>query len=378
MPPFQQDLSSRLSQDSKQHLTRRLPSLSGGVISFADNDYLGLARHPRLVEAAVRSLQSTQLCGAAASRLISGQHPAHAALEEQLAAFKKSEACLVFPSGYAAATGTIPALVSRHDYLVLDKLCHACLIDGAKLSEASLAVFSHNDMTQLESVLREIRSRDAQACILVVVESVYSMDGDTAPLVEICRLKNKFDAWLLVDEAHATGIYGPNGRGLCHELGVADAVEVQMGTLGKAMGVSGGYIAGSSHLKQLLLQHARSFIFTTASPPCLAAALGTALEIVSSPEGNELRKKLWHNVQLLHSLTGGKSNLLSPISPLILGDEDKALAASELLLKAGFYVPAIRHPAVARGKARLRITLSSSHTTDQINALARNLKPLFP
>ena len=377
MPSFQQDLSDRLLQDEQQHLTRHLQTLPGGMVSFADNDYLGLSRHPRVLASAIRSLESSHRAGSAASRLISGHQPEHGELEQQLAAFKKTEACLVFPSGYAAATGTIPALVDRHDYVVFDKLCHACLIDGAKLSEASPAVFAHNDSAQLESILREIRAHDSSARILVVVESVYSMDGDTAPLVEICRLKNAFDAWLLVDEAHATGIYGPNGRGLCHELAVAGQIDVQMGTLGKALGVSGGYIAGSTQLKQLLLQRARSFIFTTATPPALAAALSASLEIVNSSEGDELRNKLWQNVQSLHSLTSGRTNLLSPISPVILGDENRTLAVSNQLLESGFYVPAIRHPSVARDKARLRITLSSSHTPDQIASLARHLEPCF-
>ncbi len=372
MPSFEQYLSTRLQQDGEQNLTRCLSGMPDGVVACSGNDYLGLSRHPRVVEAAVNSLKQGQI-GASAARLVSGNHPEHVLLEEKLAAFKGTEACLVFPSGYAAACGTIPALMERAEYVLLDKLCHACLFDGARLSGTTLAVFTHNDTNQLSGILQEIRVRQPGARILIVVESVYSMDGDIAPLEEICRLKREFGAWLMVDEAHATGIYGPQGRGLCAERGIAGQVEVQMGTLGKALGVSGGYITGSANLKQLLLQHARSFIFTTGTPPCLSAALLAALEIVGSDEGAALREKLWANVRQLHSLTNGKTNLLSPITPLILGDEEAALKTSRQLLEAGFYIPAIRYPSVARGTARLRITLNSLHTPKQISALAAAL-----
>ncbi|MDD5262839.1 MAG: 8-amino-7-oxononanoate synthase [Methylacidiphilales bacterium] len=372
MPSFEEYLSSRLQQDEEQNLTRCLSVLPEGIVTCSGNDYLGLSRHPRVVEAAANSLKQGQI-GASAARLVSGNHPEHILLEKKMAAFKGTEACLAFPSGYAAACGAIPALMDRADYVVLDKLCHACLFDGARLSGATLAVFAHNDTSQLTDVLREIRSRQSDARILIVVESVYSMDGDIAPLEEICRLKQEFGAWLMVDEAHATGIYGPQGRGLCAERKIAGQVEIQMGTLGKALGVSGGYIAGNANLKQLLLQHARSFIFSTGTPPCLSAALLAALEIVGSGEGTALREKLWANVQRLYSLTGGKTNLLSPITPLILGDEEAALRASRQLLEAGFYIPAIRYPSVARGTARLRITLNSLHTPEQISGLAAAL-----
>jgi glycine C-acetyltransferase/8-amino-7-oxononanoate synthase len=290
-----------------------------------------------------------------------------------LAAFKKCGAALVFPTGYAVPCGVIPALMTKADFVVLDKLCHASLLDGAKLSGARRVVFRHNDAEHLAEVLAEIRARDAKARILIVVESVYSMDGDLAPLTAICELKEKFGAWLMVDEAHGTGIFGANGEGLCAQLGVSSRVEIQMGTLGKALGVSGGYVACSATVKQYLVQHARSFIFTTATPPCLAAALMASLEIVGGGEGVQLRKKLWSNIGLLHSLTAGRTNSASPIVPVIVGDEQASLLASEKLRSAGCYVPAVRYPTVARGEARLRITVSARHERQQLEQLAKCL-----
>ena len=365
-------LRERLADDEKKSLGRELSILPDSLISFADNDYLGLARHPRVVQAAVNALQQGRIGGSAA-RLISGNFLEQQQLEECLAKFKNSEAALLFPTGYAVPCGVIPALMTKPDFVVLDKLCHASLLDGAKLSEAKRVVFRHNDMNHLAEILAEIRSRSATAKILIVVESVYSMDGDLSPLAAVCDLKEKSGAWLMVDEAHATGIFGANGEGLCAQLGVASRVEIQMGTLGKALGVSGGYVACTATVKQFLLQHARSFIFTTSMPPCLAAALMASLEIVGGGEGKLLREKLWSNVQLLNTLTAGRTNTASPIVPVMIGDERAALLAAEKLRSAGFYVPAVRYPTVARGAARLRVTISARHEAVEIEKLAQAL-----
>jgi 8-amino-7-oxononanoate synthase len=369
---LENELQARLRQDAEAFLCRDLTVLPDSLISFADNDYLGLSRHPKVVQAAIDSLSNGRV-GAGAARLINGNAAEHEALELALAKFKGSEAALLFPTGYAVPCGVIPALMTKSDFIVLDKLCHASLLDGAKLSGAKQVVFRHNNVEHLAEVLTEIRRRDAQAKILIVAESVYSMDGDLAPLAAICKLKEKFGAWLMVDEAHGTGVFGANGEGLCAQLGVSRQVEIQMGTLGKALGVSGGYVVCSATAKQFLLQHARSFIFTTATPSCLAAALMASLEIVAGEEGKELRRKLWANVELLHALTAGRTNKLSPIVPIVLGDEEVALATATRLRERGFFVPAVRYPTVARGEARLRITISARHERTQIEALAKLL-----
>ncbi|MDR1146778.1 MAG: 8-amino-7-oxononanoate synthase [Verrucomicrobiales bacterium] len=372
MSSLEHELRARLAADAEARLERALTVTPESLVSFADNDYLGLARHPLLVDAAVSALREGRVGGGAA-RLISGNFSHHQRLEERLAVFKNSAAALVFPTGYAVPCGVIPALMMKPDFVVLDKLCHAALFDGAKLSGARRVIFQHNDANHLAEILTEIRSRSAAAKILVVVESVYSMDGDLAPLTVICDLKDKFGAWLMVDEAHATGVFGADGQGLCAQRGVASRVEIQMGTLGKALGVSGGYVACALTVRQYLLQHARSFIFTTAPPPCLAAALTVALDIVSGAEGKCLRQKLWDNIALLNTLTLNRTNPASPIIPLILGAADAALSASARLRAAGLFVPAVRYPTVPRHAARLRVTLSARHTREQIELLAKNL-----
>jgi len=369
---LESELQERLKTDAEQWLNRALSVLPDSLVSFADNDYLGLSCHPRVVQAAIDDLQRGRIGGGAA-RLINGNFAEHRDLEERLAQFKNSEAALLFPTGYAVPCGVIPALMARTDYVVLDKLCHASLLDGAKLSGATRVALPHNDTEYLAGILTEIRSRSATAKILIVVESVYSMDGDLAPLKEICDLKEKSGAWLMVDEAHATGVFGAHGEGLCAQLGVSSRVEIQMGTLGKALGVSGGYVACSATVKQYLLQHARSFIFTTATPPCLAAALMASLEIAGGSEGDQLRKKLWDNLGLLHTLTAGRTNVASPIVPVMIGDEQASLSASEKLRAAGFFVPAVRYPTVAHGAARLRVTINARHERQQIERLAKCL-----
>src|SRR5438105_6761838 len=270
------------------------------LINFSSNDYLGLANDSRLREAAVAAIKEFGV-GAGASRLVSGTQSLHIRLESALANWKGTEAALCFSSGYAAALGTIPAIVTKNDVILLDKLCHASLIDGAKLSGAILRVFPHNHLGKLESQLDWARREHPQARILIVTESIFSMDGDRAPLRELVELKRRFKALLLLDEAHAVGVIGPNGRGLAAEEKLGHDVDVQMGTLSKALGGMGGYICGSRNLIEWLINRARSFVFSTAPSPALAGAALAAVDFLNSPEGEERRQLLWRNIQTLRN-----------------------------------------------------------------------------
>jgi 8-amino-7-oxononanoate synthase len=382
MGPFDSSLLSELSSLEKQGLRRSLRVVESSrgtlitiagreLVNFSSNDYLGLASHPEIASAMAEAAQRWG-AGSTASRLICGTSAEHAALEEEIAAAKGTEAALVFSTGVAAATGTIPALVGRGDVVILDKLAHACLIDGVHASGAKMRVFPHNDLAKLESHLKWARETHPKGRTLIVTESVFSMDGDLAPLREIVELKDRHGAILFLDEAHAVGVRGRGAQGLAGELGLAERIEIQMGTLGKALGVSGGYIAGSRPLIDFLINRARSFIFSTAPSPAIAAASRASLRIVQSPEGDALRKRLQENLSLL---AGAMKAKLPPsaIMPLILGGEERALSEGARLQEAGFFVAAIRYPTVPRKTARLRITLSAVHAPGQIGALAEAL-----
>jgi 8-amino-7-oxononanoate synthase len=344
-------------------------------VNFASSDYLALSQHPVLRAAAKEAIDHYGV-GAGASRLVTGSVALHQKLEVALAAFKHTQAALVFGSGYAAALGTVSSLAGPRDVVILDKLVHACLIDGARLSGAQLRVFPHNDLGRLEDLLSWAREKHRDDQILIMTESVFSMDGDLSHLKEIVQLKEKFGALLLVDEAHATGVLGKGGAGLAADLGVAEQIDIQMGTLSKAFGVSGGFIAGSRPLIDLLINRARSFIFSTAPPPALAAAASAALEIIQSEQGDQLRATLFSNVDALSRRLPTRLALktASAILPVVVGDEQSALELADRLRSSGFLVPAIRYPAVAMGAARLRITLSAGHTSNQVCGLAAALK----
>src|SRR5213080_683290 len=271
------------------------------LINFSSNDYLGLASDSRLREAAIGTIREFGV-GTGASRLVSGTQSPHLRLEDALAKWKETEAALSFSSGYAAALGTVPALVSKDDVILLDKLCHASLIDGAKLSGAIIRIFPHNHLGKLENHLEWARREHAGKRILILTESVFSMDGDRAPLPELIELKKRFAALLLLDEAHAVGVIGPNGRGLAAAENLSDDVDVQMGTLSKALGASGGYICGSRGLIEWLINRARSFIFSTAPPPGIAAAASAAIDFLASPEGEGRRLLLWKRIDLMREL----------------------------------------------------------------------------
>lgn len=389
MAGFEEDLRARLEAIEDQNLrrqVRRVDSAQGPhvviqgreCLNFSSNDYLGLATHPKLREAAEKTLRDYGT-GSGASRLVCGSLAPHHRLEEALAEFKGVERALVFSTGYATAFGTITALVSTGDIVVLDKLVHASIVDGSRLSGAKLRIFDHNDLNDLESVLQwadgQRRAND-KARVLVVTESLFSMDGDIAPLREIVELKDQYGAWLMVDEAHATGLFGAQRRGLVEELGLTGRVEVQMGTLGKALGSAGGYIAGAGVLIDYLVNKARSFIFSTAPPPSVSSASLAGVEVARSNEGAELLAKLRSAVMQFCEGSGIKPAALhSPIVPKIIGDEADALRMAEMLFERGFFVPAIRYPTVARGKARLRFTFSAAHAKD-VAALTEALRVL--
>lgn len=360
------------------------------LLNFSSNDYLGLANHPALKEAAQQATRDFG-AGAGASRLLCGSLAPHHRLEQALAQFKGVEAALSFSSGYATALGTIPALVGSGDVVIIDKWVHACLVDAARLSGARLRVFTHNDLDDLERILHwadarsrmpDAGSRKRPVHILVITESVFSMDGDLAPLRDLVTLKDRYGAWLMVDEAHATGLFGPGGRGLAETCDVAGRVEVQMGTLGKALGAAGGYICGSRPLIDYLVNRARSFIFSTAPVPAAAAAAAAAIGLVQSDEGRHRRQQLWTRVNQartgVQSLGWPTPEAPSAILPLLVGPEPQALHLAARLRDRGFWIPAVRYPTVARGRARLRLTLSAAHTDDDVAHLLDALAGLKP
>jgi 8-amino-7-oxononanoate synthase len=394
MSALDRHLEQRLSALREQKLSRSLRQIDsaqgtrvqlGGrwLLNFSSNDYLGLANDDRVRAAAIEAINRFG-AGSGASRLICGSLEPHHELEESLARYKHAEAALTFSSGYATALGTICALLSKEDTIVLDKLVHACMVDAARLSGARIRVFGHNDLNELEDHLRwadgqvQVNSpAKTRPHTLVVTESVFSMDGDLAPLAHLVELKEKYGAWLMVDEAHSTGLYGPKGAGVAAQLGLKNRIEIQMGTLGKAMGASGGYICGSRVLIDYLVNRARSFIFSTAPVPASSAAARAAIGIACSSEGDERREALWQRAAEISQLLLSAPSELRPrsaILPIVIGDEAKTMAAAASLLERGFFVPGIRHPSVPRCQARLRLTATAAHTAGDVRALAGALK----
>lgn len=365
-----------LSELATQHLIRHLQPLESGigpvvriagreVLLFASNDYLGLAYHPDVVRAASQATQ-TYGAGSGAARLISGSLPPHMEMEQSLARFKRTEAALTFGSGYLANIGTIPALIGRSGLILADQLCHASLIDGSRLSGADFRIYRHNDMEHLESLLSK---RRLGRRTLIVTDGVFSMDGDLAPLPKLSNLAQAYEADLYVDDAHGTGVMGSHGRGTAEHFDLEEAISLQMGTLGKALGSSGAYLAGPTHTIQYLLNTCRSFLFATAPPPGSAAAVVAALQVIEREP--ERRTRLWTNRDQMFT---GLSRLgftlaasASPIIPILVGRADVALHFAEQLLANGLFAPAIRPPTVPEDTSRLRITVSSEHTATQID-----------
>ena len=371
---FQTQIRDALSELEAAGLLRRPLQISGPqgpeveidgrrVLCFCSNNYLGLADHPSLVAAATASARGEGV-GAAASRLITGTMDAHREAESAYADFVGAPAAILFSTGYAANVGTVPALAGPDDAIFSDALNHASLIDGCRLSRANVHVYSHRDVGHLESLLREHRPKSRRA--LVITDSVFSMDGGAAPLRELSSLARFFDAGLLVDEAHALGVFGPEGRGLAAALGVEP--DVVVGTLGKSFGVAGAFVAASEDIVSLIRSRARSFVYSTAPPPMVARASIAALELVR--KANDARDTLLANAAklraALRSLGFEIPNGDSQILPILIGENDRTMQLSAKLLARGVFVQGIRPPTVPEGTARLRLTPMATHRPEQI------------
>ncbi len=371
---------------SRKGLERRLVALGAAtpgrvvldgrtLLNFASNDYLGLANDPRVILAATEAARRFGW-GSGASPLVSGWREPHEALASALADFEGVEAVALFGSGYAANVGAIVALVGSGDAVYSDRLNHACLIDGVKLSGASLRVYPHNDADRLESILKRDQGRFRRS--MIATDGVFSMDGDLAPLAALADLADRFGATLLVDEAHGTGVFGPNGRGASEACGLEpDQVHVKVGTLSKALGSVGGFVAGSARLVDWLHNHARTLIYSTAPPAAAAAAAHRALElVVAEPERRHQAQTLARQFRVALNAQGfAPLNGDGPIVPVILGDPAEATAWSARLLEAGCLVPAIRPPTVPAETARLRITLTAAHDTSDLDRLVNAFEP---
>jgi 8-amino-7-oxononanoate synthase len=388
---FAAELEAELAELTALGRRRSLPELSGlsrtsvqlgpdSLLSFCSNDYLGLSAHPDLA-AAASGAGADQGWGASASRLVSGDLPAHRALEQALAHFLSflrpqpsapQPSVLLFPTGYQTNIGVMTAIAGRDDLVVSDALNHASLIDGCRLSRARIAVYPHGDSAAARALLT---SGSTHRRRLLVTESLFSMDGDVAPLAQLAAVAAETDAVLVVDEAHALGVFGPQGQGLCAAAGVVP--DVLIGTLGKAFGAAGGFAAGVAPLRDLLVNRARTFIYTTAIPPPVAAAALAALALIRGPIGAARRAVLdTHRTWLAAQLR--TRGLLSrdpdgPIVPIILGSEPRALSTAAHLRSRGLFVPAIRPPTVPPGTARLRVTLSAGHRRSELERLVEAL-----
>ena len=333
------------------------------LVLLSSNNYLGLATHPALRAAATAAV-ARYGCGSGSSRLIAGHLELHAAVEAQLAAVKGTEAALLFPSGYQANVGALTALVGRGDHVYSDALNHASIIDGCRLSRATVHIYPHRDVSALEA---ELAATPPGGRRLIVTDSIFSMDGDRAPLPPLVALAELYHSWLMIDEAHATGVLGPHGGGLADAEGVGTLITVQMGTLGKALGSAGAYVAGSQALVDLLVNRARAFIYTTALPPASVAAAGAALEIVRTEPAR--RTALAANAAFLrHGLLalGFDARGDTQIVPVVVGDNRVALALADALRMRGVLAHAIRPPTVPPGTARIRFTPMATHTRAQL------------
>ena len=336
------------------------------VILLCSNNYLGLANHPALKKAANKAIKEFG-CGSGASRLISGTMSLHEELEKKIASFKGTDAALVFNSGYHANIGVLSALMKKRDIIFCDELNHASIIDGCRLSGVETKMYPHKNMNDLEGLLKKSKKFKKK---LIVTDGVFSMDGDIAPLPEIVFLAKKYSAFTMIDDAHATGVFGKNGKGITEHFHLpANEIDIQMGTLGKAIGSFGAYIAGSKELINYLINRARSFIYTTALPPSVLAASLAAIEIIQSKP--DLRKKLWRKVDYFKKglQKAGFKNIdsQSQIVPVMIGNSKKVVMAGEYLFKKGIFVVGIRPPAVPRKKERLRVTVMASHTNRDLD-----------
>ncbi|MBS1701856.1 MAG: glycine C-acetyltransferase [Armatimonadetes bacterium] len=382
-PGFETWLSDQLQVLRDQNLykvPKILESPAGGrvrmngkeVVNLSSNNYLGLANHPKVRQAALDAIEKWGV-GAGAVRWIGGTMTVHQELEEKLAEFKHTEAVLVFTGGFTANSGCIPAVLTDKDVVISDELNHASIIDGVRLSPAEYKksagwVYGHKDMDQLEDCLKRANEKGF-AKKMIITDGVFSMDGDIAPLPAIVELAEKYDAFVMVDDAHASGVLGKNGAGSTSHFNLYGRVDIQLGTLSKALGVMGGYIAGSQNLKEWLINRGRPYLFSTGHPPMVAAALIAALDIMQTDP--EPMKKLWDNANWWKKALAEEGfdtmGSETPITPVYVGDEGKAQQMEMMLWDEGVYALAIVFPTVARGKARLRTMPSAAHTQEDLD-----------
>jgi len=363
MPRIEGEQNARVIVDGKE------------VLLLCSNNYLGLANHPALKEASIKAVEKFGV-GTGASRLVSGTMDLHAQLEQQIATFKGTERALLFNSGYAANTGVIPALAQKGDILFSDKLNHASIVDGCLLSRARLVRYPHNDMAFLRRCFAEHRGEGRR---IIIADGVFSMDGDMANLPDLVAIKKEFGALLMVDDAHGTGVLGATGRGTAEHFGLSSEIDISMGTLGKALGGFGAFIASSHEIVEYLVNKARSFIFSTSLPPAVLAAASAAFDIVASREGADLRQRLAENTAYLrNSLCAAGFDTLgseTQIIPIYVGDTQKTMDFSRALLDEGVFVQGIRPPTVPVGSSRLRCTLMATHARSDlqwaVNAVCR-------
>ena len=382
--PWMSEELAALEQAGLRRGHREVQPLPGGACTidgvrlwnFASNDYLGQAGDPRVAEAARAAIADVGV-GSRASALVAGRSAYHVQLEQTLARFEGQEAAMLFPTGYAANVGAITALVEEEDVVFCDRLNHASLIDGCRLSGAKLRVFRHSDLETLERELHKARESRRR---LIVTDAIFSMDGDVAPLRELCDLAERFEADVLVDEAHGTGVFGECGRGVCEQLGVEQRVAVRVGTLSKAIGTLGGFVAGPQSLVDWLWNKARPQVFSTALPPAICAAATTSVEIIQNEP--ELRQRLLRNCELVRRALAERGievlpNSVGPILPIVMRDAEAVLNAQRELEERGCLVAAIRPPTVPNGTSRLRISLSSAHDESALNSLVTALQEVI-
>jgi glycine C-acetyltransferase len=341
------------------------------VINLASNNYLGLCEHPKLVEAAIAATRKYGV-GSGAVRTIAGTMRIHLELEEKIAAFKGVEACVVFQSGFAANAGTVSSILGKEDFILSDELNHASIIDGARLSKAKIKVFRHKDVAHCEELLKEVQNEPGRK--LVITDGVFSMDGDIGPVAALCDLCDKYGAIMMVDDAHASGVLGRNGRGSVDHFHCTDRVDVQVGTLSKAIGCLGGYVCGSRDLIDYLYHRARPFLFSTSHPPSVAASCMAAFDLLESEP--ERMERLWMNTKYFQEQLkiagfdiGGKTTprTETPITPIIIGDGRKTMDYSHALFEKGVMATGIAFPTVAEGKARIRCIVSSEHSREMLD-----------
>jgi glycine C-acetyltransferase len=368
-------LGKELDSLKEQHLFRQLRILEDeqkarttfdhrSVVNLSSNNYLGLTTHPRLRRKALEALEAYGV-GSGSVRTIAGTMAIHMELERRLAEFKKVEAVVVFQSGFTANAGTVSAILTKEDVVISDELNHASIIDGCRLSRATIKVFPHKDADAARRVIKELPASQRK---LLITDGVFSMDGDLGPLPDLCAVAEETGCIMMVDDAHASGVFGKNGRGTIDHFGVHGRVDIQVGTLSKAIGVLGGYVAGNRNLIEFLYHRARPFLFSTSHPPAVAAACIAAIDVLM--EEPEIMERLWENTRFfkagLERLGFNTGLSESPITPVIAGDSAKAMKLSDRLFEEGVFAQGIGYPTVARDKARVRTIVTATHTRDEL------------